>query len=206
MILTNKISLVLIAIIAIAFGIYPFVFYFNNIDFGIIQYKDNALLSNSFWKLNFHIHIVFGAIALSTGWMQFIPKFRDKRINIHRIIGKIYIVSALISAFAGICISFYVTGGIIPFMGFILLGVIWFYTTFMGFFYVKSEEIVLHQKMMIYSYAACFSGVTLRIWLPLLLIIINEFYTAYAIVAWLCWLPNLSFAYLIIRKIEEEGN
>ncbi|WP_445737599.1 DUF2306 domain-containing protein [Mariniflexile sp.] len=114
--------------------------------------------------------------------------------------------SALISAFSGICISFYATGGTISFIGFILLGIIWFYSTIMGFFYIKSEEFELHQKMMIYSYATCFFGVTLRIWLPLLLIIINEFNTAYAIVAWLCWVPNLTFAYLITQKIEEKEN
>ena len=142
---------------------------FNNIDFSSIQYKDSALLSNSFWKLNFHIHILFGAIALSIGWLQFIPKFQIKRINLHRIIGKIYIISALISAFSGICISFYAADGIIPFLGFILLGLIWFYSTIMVFLYIKNKEITLHQKMIIYSYTACFSGITLRIWLFFLL-------------------------------------
>ncbi len=92
MALKNKFSIFLLAILAISTGIMSFVFYFNNIDFGIIQYKESTLLSNSFWKLSLDIHIIFGAIAISTGWLQFLPIFRAQRLNIHRMIGKIYIV------------------------------------------------------------------------------------------------------------------
>ena len=52
---------------------------------------------------------------------------------------------------------------------------------------------------MIYSYAACFAAVTLRIWLPTLTSIMGEFIGAYRIVAWLCWVPNMIVAYFIVR-------
>lgn len=177
--------------------------YFLDINFGIISTKDASLLTNYFWKFSFHTHIIFGGIALSIGWTQFSKTFQIKKKNVHRTIGKVYIISALISAIASIFISFYATGGIIPFLGFILLGIIWFYSTFMGYFYIKSEEIELHQKMMIYSYACCFSGVTLRIWLPILLVFIDKFNTAYSIVAWLSWIPNVIIAYIINNKLSQ---
>jgi hypothetical protein len=53
----------------------------------------------------------------------------------------------------------------------------------------------------VYSYAACFAGVTLRIWLPLLIVAFG-FSKAYPAVAWLCWIPNLIFADWIVNKIE----
>jgi hypothetical protein len=53
---------------------------------------------------------------------------------------------------------------------------------------------------MVYSYAMCFAAVTLRIWLPLLLLIFGDFETSYRIVAWLCWLPNLLFAYIWVKR------
>jgi len=53
---------------------------------------------------------------------------------------------------------------------------------------------------MIFSYAACFAAVTLRVWLPLLTIAMGEFNSAYRIVAWLCWVPNLIVAFLIVRN------
>lgn len=202
----NKICFITLAIFAVIVGVMPFAYYANNIDFGFINHKDVNVLSNTFWKVGLHIHIVFGAIALLLGWMQFISVFRNNKLTFHRNIGKIYFISALISATASIFISFYATGGTIPILGFLLLGIFWFYSTFMGFYYIKCEEFELHQKMMIYSYAACFSAVTLRLWLPLLLIPIKDYNTAYSIVAWLCWIPNLSFAYLIIQKTNTETN
>ena len=57
---------------------------------------------------------------------------------------------------------------------------------------------------MIYSYAACFAAVTLRIWLPLLIVSLGDFITAYRIVAWLCWVPNLMVAYFLVDKRNED--
>ena len=55
-------------------------------------------------------------------------------------------------------------------------------------------------KFMIFSFAACFAAVTLRIWLPILTSIMGEFNSAYRIVAWLCWVPNIIVAFFIVRN------
>jgi len=57
---------------------------------------------------------------------------------------------------------------------------------------------------MIYSYAACFAAVTLRIWLPLLTMIYGDFVKAYVIVAWLCWIPNIIVAGVITRRLPKQ--
>jgi hypothetical protein len=72
----------------------------------------------------------------------------------------------------------------------------------MAYVTVKKKQIALHQKWMIYSYAACFAAVTLRIWLPLLIGYFEDFIKAYTIVAWLSWVPNLVVAYWINRRIQ----
>ena len=56
--------------------------------------------------------------------------------------------------------------------------------------------------MMIYSYAACFAAVTLRIWLPMLSALIGDFVIAYRIIAWLCWIPNIIWANQIVKRVE----
>ncbi|MFN0173114.1 MAG: DUF2306 domain-containing protein [Saprospiraceae bacterium] len=91
--------------------------------------------------------------------------------------------------------------GIVTSLGFILLGIIWFYTTLQAYLNIREKKIVAHQRMMIYSYAACFAGVTLRLWLPLLSALTGDFIIAYKTVAWLCWVPNLIFANFILRRI-----
>ena len=95
---------------------------------------------------------------------------------------------------------FFATGGIIPAVGFITLGIIWFYTTLKAFLEIKEGRVWEHEKMMIYSYAACFAAVTLRLEMPLLVMIFKDFIIAYQVVAWLCWIPNLMVAYFMILK------
>ena len=202
--MVKKISFSLLAILAILFSLMPFAFYFYDITFGIINTKSLEVLSNLTWKITFHIHIISAGIALSIGWILFVPKIRNKYMSFHKIIGNTYFISAIISSLASIFISLYDTGGKIQIIGFTILGIIWFYTTLMGFFYIKCEEFKLHQKMTVFSYSACFSGVTLRIWLPLLELIFDDFNTTYATVAWLCWIPNLIVAFIINNSLHNK--
>ncbi|MGK2861809.1 MAG: DUF2306 domain-containing protein, partial [Chitinophagaceae bacterium] len=188
--------------LAIITGTFPFVFYFSDIEFGIVSFKDGALLANMFWRFAFHTHIIFAAISLLIGWLQFVPKFRIKYPAIHRNLGKTYVISSLLSAVAGMYMGVFATSGIIAAAGFICMGFIWFYTTLSGYLHIRKLNMPGHRKMMIYSYATCFAGVTLRIELPVLVIIFGDFELAYRFIAWVCWIPNLMFAFRINKKIK----
>ena len=55
---------------------------------------------------------------------------------------------------------------------------------------------------MMRSYACIFGAVTLRIWLPMLIVAHGgKFLPAYRWVAWLAWVPNLAFAEWMIRRV-----
>ena len=110
-------------------------------------------------------------------------------------------LAALLSAAAGIYIAFYATGGSVASLGFIALGVTWFYTSLKGYTFARNGQLVKHQEMMLYSYAACFSAVTLRIYLPLLTMYFHNFIQAYLWVAWLCWIPNIIVAYFLVLRL-----
>lgn len=198
----KKLSWILFAVLAILMGLYPAIYLFADRKFGLLSSKTNELLADPIWNIGFYTHIFFAGLALLIGWTQFSSKLRNKNIAVHQMTGKVYVVSALVSSLAGIYIGIFATGGLVSSMGFICLGVIWFYTTLLAYLNIRNKRIAQHQKMMIFSYAACFAGVTLRIWLPILGIIFGDFITAYTIVAWLCWVPNLMVAYLIKRKIQ----
>lgn len=191
---------VLFAVFATLIGLYPVIYFLVDRKFGLLKSKSAELLANVFWNTGFYTHITFGGIALLIGWIQFSSKIRIKYVKLHRNVGMVYLVAVVLSALAGVYIGFFATGGFIASLGFITLGLIWFYTTVKAYLYIKARQIDQHQKMMVYSYAACFAAVTLRIWLPLLTMIYGDFLKAYVIVAWLCWVPNLCVAYLITRK------
>lgn len=200
---SNKVAWFVFAFMAIGVSMYPLVYIyqaFQEGEFGLRQSKALDLLASSIWNFGFYGHISFGGIALLTGWSQFSSKLRKNRLNLHRSLGKIYTLSVLISGVCGVYIAFHATGGWITMLGFLGLGIVWLYTTGSAYFAIRNGNITFHQKMMIYSYAACFGAVTLRIWLPLLTIAFGAFLPAYKIVAWLAWVPNIIFAYFWIKR------
>ena len=197
----KKITGTIFGILAMGIGLYPLMYLLVNETYGIQNSKTAVLLSDTFWNIGFYTHILLGGLALFIGWIQFNKKLRRKRPQFHRRIGMIYVVAVLMSATAGIYIGFFATGGPVAKIGFITLGVFWLYTTSTAFTAIKMGNIAQHQKFMIYSYAACFGAVTLRIWLPILIILHEgKFIPAYRIVAWLAWVPNIIVAYFIIKK------
>ncbi len=197
---TNSVAWIVFIFLAISVGLYPLIYLFADETFGLLATKSNVLLANVFWKIGFYGHILFGGFALLTGWAQFSQKMRTANLGRHRFLGKIYIIAASISGTCGFFIAFAATGGWIASAGFMALAVIWLFTSLTAYSAIKKRDLPLHQGMMVYSYAACFAAVTLRVWLPLLTLTLQDFILAYRMVAWLCWVPNLVFAYFWVRK------
>lgn len=196
----KKASWIIVGILSTLVGLYPGIYFLIDRQFGLLASKSAELLGDNSWNIAFYGHIVLGGIALLLGWLQFSHKLRRRYINLHRTIGKIYVISVLISGTCGLFIALYVTGGIISTIGFFTLGIIWLSTTILGFRAIRKGNVESHEKFMVFSYAACFAAVTLRFWLPILTIVMGEFVSAYRIVAWLCWVPNIIIAYFIVRK------
>lgn len=197
---------IIFVLLVILVGCFPFIFYILDIPFGIIGLKEQSTLVNTYWKIGFHTHIVFGALALFIGWVQFIPALRKRSLRLHRLIGKIYVFSVLLSSVAGISSSFYANGGIMAFLGLLTIGCIWFTTTYLGYSFARKQMWTLHQNMMMYSYAATFGGVTLRIWLPLLSHYTGDFDWSYDMATWLSWVPNLLVAKWLIEIQKNNQN
>ena len=148
----------------------------------------------------FNLHIVFGGIALLIGWLQFNKKLRGNYRNLHRWIGKIYILSVLISTVPGFYIALHASGGLSPKLGFSIGAVFWVIITTLGYTSIRKGNVQAHRKWLSYSYAGTFGAVTLRLWLPILIAICGEFVLAYQIVAWLSWLPNMLVVYFMLEK------
>ena len=190
----------LITILALLIGVYPMVHFISNEPFGLLTTKPLLVLQNPRWQLAFYLHIIFSGVALLIGWIQF-EKGRLRAF--HRKIGYVYILSVMVGAISGIYIAFSATGGLITSIGFITLGICWFYVTAVGYYKIISGKIHKHKAYMKYSYALCFAAVTLRLWLPLLVLIFEDFILSYQIVAWLCWIPNLVLIFYMNKKTYE---
>jgi len=197
----KKIKWFFFVLFSIAIGLYPLTYFLIERTFGLLQWKTEELLTDTLWNIGFYTHIILGGIALLIGWTQFSKKLRKQNLNLHRLIGKIYVGCVSLSAIAGFYIGFYATGGTVASIGFIGLAIFWFYVTLKAYQLIKARDISGHQRMMILSYAACWGAVTLRLWLPILVLLFKgDFIPAYQVVAYLSWIPNVLFAYWYVEK------
>lgn len=145
-------------------------------------------------------HAGGGIVALSLGPWGFWAAFRNKYPLLHRWTGRIYLLSVLIGGIAGLYLAVSALGGLPTRIGFSMLGALWLTTGAMAYLRIRQGDVQVHRAWMIRNYALTFSAVMLRVWLPLFFALGYEFPEAYTTVAWLCWVPNLLVAELIIRN------
>ncbi|GJM28008.1 MAG: hypothetical protein DHS20C17_06430 [Cyclobacteriaceae bacterium] len=196
-----KILWFVFAFFAIGVGLYPLLYFVMDESQGLLSHKTPEVLESMVWNTAFRLHIFLGGLSLLTGWSQFSKKIRTRRLSLHRTLGKIYVAAVFISGSAALYIAFYATGGIIAQWGFGMLAVSWLFTTYMAFSKIRSMQIDAHQEWMIRSYSLAFAAVTLRIYLPFTQAVMGmTFIDAYVIIAWLCWVPNLVVAEMIISR------
>ncbi|WP_086030530.1 DUF2306 domain-containing protein [Tenacibaculum holothuriorum] len=188
--------------LCVFYSTYPLKYILTNEPILLLSSKAISLLNSNFYLICFYLHIIFGGIALLIGWVQFIEKFRKRYINIHRWIGKIYIASILLSGIPGFYIAFHASAGLSPKIAFAMGSLIWVTLAILGYTSIRKGNVIAHKKYMMYNYAGTFGAVTLRLWLPLLIVIFGEFALAYQVVAWLSWVPNLIIVYLYLEKRE----
>jgi len=144
-------------------------------------------------------HALFGSIALALGSVQFWRNLPYSHPAFHRALGKVYVVAAIITGSAGLYMSFFAYGGVVTWLGFAFLAVCVLTTTAIAYQKIRRRNVDSHRRWMLRSYALIFAAVTLRIELPILISVFRAFDPAYAIVAWLCWVPNLALAEVYIR-------
>src|ERR1700740_1260422 len=143
-------------------------------------------------------HALFGAIALALGSVQFWRGLPYSHPAFHRTLGTVYVVAALGTGAAGLYMSFFAFGGGVTQLGFGLLALSVLSTTAIAYRRIRRRDIARHREWMLRSYALIFAAVTLRIELPILIGMFHGFAPAYAVVAWLCWLPNLVLAEIYV--------
>ena len=163
------------------------------------------------YEVAFYCHVIFAGITLFLGPFQFIAWIRNHHRNIHRTIGKIYIGSVFIGGTAALIMSTINTAGISGFFGFGSLALMWIFVTFKGYRAIRTGDVASHQAWMMRSFALTYAGVTLRLWLGILIGIQipftpqpfdfnTVFGNAYAPVPYLSWIPNIVIAEFLIRS------
>jgi uncharacterized membrane protein len=91
--------------------------------------------------------------------MQFSKKIRARKPDLHRGLGKAYMVAVALSAVAGYIIAMSATGGAVSMAGFGLLAIGWLYTDIRGYATIRRLDIVRHRAWMLRNYSLAFAAV-----------------------------------------------
>jgi hypothetical protein len=141
-------------------------------------------------RMALSLHALGGAIALLTGPLQFVPRFREASWNRHRVLGWTYCGAVLLGWCASLRIAPHSQTGWIASSGFLALGAACIVATGLAVKSVLRGDAMRHRRWMIRSYALTAAAITLRLYLPLIFVFHWPFSIAYPAIAWLCWIPN----------------
>lgn len=148
-----------------------------------------------------YAHLSGGTLALAVGPWQFNRRLRTRAVNLHRWMGRTYVVAVMVGGLGALSLAPYSQHGLASHLGFGALAAAWLLTTAMAYREIRRRNVARHRVWMIRSLALTLAAVTLRIYLPLSQVAGIPFPLAYQVVAWLCWVPNLLAAeVLLVRR------
>jgi hypothetical protein len=152
------------------------------------------------------VHVLSGMIALLIGPFQFVGRLRRRFVRMHRFMGASYVASATGLGVSGLILAPTAYTGVVASVGFTILDLAMLFTTWTAVRMIFASRFGEHRRWMIRSFSLIMAGVMLRVWVPIYGAlaaagIVNfSFETAYAAIAWLCWVPNLLLAIWFTRK------
>jgi uncharacterized membrane protein len=104
-------------------------------------------------------HTLAGMLALLIGPLQFSSRFRQRYLNIHRVLGRVYVVSVFVGSFTGIALAWGRPG--LP--GTSMQAAAWMVCTTAAFLTARNRQIVPHRQWMARSYAVTLTFVSSRV-------------------------------------------
>jgi len=159
------------------------------------------------------VHIFASAIALILGPFQFLGGLRKRRPVLHRWMGRIYLIGVLFGGLAAFVIAPGMISGLVGEFGLISLAILWLWTGWNAYTTIRAGNVAAHREWMIRNFALTFAAATLRLWLGTLIATQLPFLQTkyagdfdalfvevYRVVMWLCWVPNLIIAEMIVQR------
>jgi uncharacterized membrane protein len=104
-------------------------------------------------------HTLFGTLALLIGPIQFSSRFRRRHLRIHRIFGRVYIISVFIGAATGVALA----AGRPGFPGTSMQAAAWIVCSTAAVIAARNRQIIQHRQWMVRSYAVTFTFVSSRV-------------------------------------------
>lgn len=132
-----------------------------------IHYAKNALIM--------YIHVIAGMIFLLSGAYQLVPYFRKRNIQIHRLIGKVFlIISFIVSVSAIVLAIFYPYSDKIESFTNLIFGVYILYATVKAFTTIRKKRVLDHANWVRRVFFVSLSIATIRLIMIAMMVISNN--------------------------------
>lgn len=170
-------------------------------DVSFLMIKQTEVNTHTEYLYFFYAHVYTSIFVLFSGFIAVFVKPKAAFRNLHRFFGKIYVILLLlITAPSGIYMGFYANGGILAKISFVILGILWWFTTYKAYLEIRKKNVLNHKKWMYRSYALAVSAITLRLWKVVLVYFFQPNpMDVYELIAWLGWVPNLILTEILIK-------
>jgi uncharacterized membrane protein len=104
-------------------------------------------------------HTLAGIFALLIGPVNFSSRIRQRHLQLHRVLGRVYVISVFVGSFTGIALAWGRPG--LP--GTSMQAAAWIVCTTAAFITARNRQIVVHRQWMARSYAVTFTFVSSRV-------------------------------------------
>lgn len=170
-------------------------------DVSFLMIKQTEVNTHTEYLYFFYAHVYTSIFVLFSGFIAVFVKPKAAFRNLHRFFGKIYVILLLLlAAPSGIYMGFYANGGILAKISFVILGILWWFTTYKAYLEIRKKNVLNHKKWMYRSYALAVSAITLRLWKVVLVYFFQPNpMDVYEVIAWLGWVPNLILTEILIK-------
>jgi hypothetical protein len=163
-------------------------------EYGILPEKFIARQDPA-WNAALYIHLPAGVICLLTPIVLFARKYFRQSLNLHQVIGKVYVwITIALVCPTGMYLALYAKGGLITQVGFMIQGILLGIFTWQGYRAALHYNRVAHVAFMIRSYAVAAVVLSFRLLHIVFFMLSVPYHDNYAISQWLGLTGNLLFA------------
>ncbi|MFE6799196.1 DUF2306 domain-containing protein [Paenibacillus chitinolyticus] len=194
---------IILSILSIGWAFHMLAGYFI-VDPGAVKHLQHKELDENFsetiWLVFLRLHIINACISLITGPLGLSAKILRKKPALHRLNGKVYVLSILFSSIVTLYLAKDATGGTFSTIGFLLLNGLWIFTTLYAWRAIRLKQIVKHRIWMMRSYALTLANTSLHfIQLALMKLFDVDYVSSYTIAVWASWILNIVIVELIMK-------
>ncbi|MEA1786146.1 DUF2306 domain-containing protein [Arenibacter sp. GZD96] len=188
------IALVLIAVYFVIDRALPYFFNFNK------EHYQDYYWPNKWWLVG---HLLGGALALIIGPFQLSTSFRNRFLNLHRSLGKVFIIAIIIGSLSAIYMSFYVAPqvNVSWSISLFVMALVWLASVLMAYRAIRLKRIQQHKEWMIRAYIITLGFVLFRVLNENSLIrdLMPTFEERGAACIWLSWTVPLFIAEVVLQ-------